>query len=106
MALTSAKKALLNRMNSSANKAGLGTLLGLGSVVAAGSFTTAGGDATESITSADVAVGDLCFVTNKVNGATPRTVLTAEAASGAITVTMSGDPSTDHVLQYLVIRVV
>ena len=73
-------------------------------IVAAGNFTTAGGDATESITAAAVAVGDLVLVQVKTKGATPRYVAAAVAAAGAITVTLSGDPSTDHVLSYLALR--
>ena len=73
-------------------------------VVSAGEFTTAGGDASESITDSDVVATDLVIVQLKTEGSTPRTVDAATAAAGAITVTMSGDPSTDHVLQYFVLR--
>lgn len=103
--ITARKKALLNRMNSSAKLSGLGDLLGV-CPVGAGLFTTVGGDATESITVSGAAVGDVVHVTVNTVGATPRTVTTAIAASNAITVTMSGDPSTDHVLNYIVYRVV
>ena len=101
--LTTDKKALLNTMNSSAYKAGLGDLLGV-NVLAAGTFTTVGGDATESITVTGAASGDIAIVTLKTAGAVPRTITTASVGTNAITVTMSGDPSTDHVLQYIVVR--
>lgn len=75
-------------------------------IVAAGTFTTAGGDATESITVAGAVTADIALVTVMTAGATPRSVVAADAGSGAIAVTMSGDPSTDHVLQYVVLRAV
>ena len=101
--MTTAKKYLLNKMNMRAKKAGLGDLLAV-NVVACGRFTTVGGDANEAITVSDAAVGDTVFVSVNTNGATPRTVTTAIAASGQINVVLSGDPSTDHVLNYVVIR--
>jgi hypothetical protein len=69
-----------------------------------GTFTTLGGDATESITVTGATGTDLVSVLVKTAGATPRTVNAATATTNAITVTMSGDPSTDHVLQYVVFR--
>jgi len=72
----------------------------------AGEFTTAGGDATESIPAVGALATDLVVVTLHTVGATPRTILTALAVADAITVTMSGDPSTDHVLTYVVLRAV
>jgi hypothetical protein len=73
-------------------------------ILAAGLFTTVGGDATESITVTGAASTDVAIVTVKTNGATPRSVTTASAGTNAITVVLSGDPSTDHVLQYVVLR--
>ena len=108
--ITSAKVALLNKMNQISKKCGLGTLLdsygGSAKIVAHGNFTTAGGDANESITASGVVSTDVAFVVVKTVGATPRTVTTAAAGSGSIAVVMSGDPSTDHVLSYVVIRTV
>lgn len=75
-------------------------------VVAAGTFTTAGGDASETITVAGALSTDTVSVSVKTAGSTPRTVTAAAAASGSIAVTMSGDPSTDHVLQYHVFRAI
>lgn len=73
-------------------------------VVYAGSFTTAGGDANESITVTGAAATDLAFVQMHTVGGTPRTLLTAQAATNAINLVFSGDPSTDHVVKYQVLR--
>jgi len=70
----------------------------------AGSFTTAGGDAAESIPVAGALATDIAIATLKAKGATPRTILTAVAAENAITLEFSGDPSTDHVVGYMVLR--
>jgi hypothetical protein len=75
-------------------------------VVTAGTHTTAGGDASESITDATVLATDTVMVMIKTEGSTPVTCDAATAAAGSITVTMSADPSTDHVLQYVVYRAV
>lgn len=73
-------------------------------VVYAGEFTTVGGDANETITQAGILATDLVHVTLHTVGATPRTITTAAAAAGQIDVVMSGDPSTDHVLTWSVLR--
>jgi hypothetical protein len=109
MAITSEQKALLNRYAGHVqNKVQLGTLIDniqpTHVVKAAGTHTTAGGDASESITAAAVVSTDIVVVTVKTAGATPRSVVAAAAGTGSIAVTMSGDPSTDHVLQYVVYR--
>jgi hypothetical protein len=70
----------------------------------AGTFTTAGGDANESISVTGVASTDIVSVTVKTAGATPRSIVSAAAGTNAISVVLSGDPSTDHVLQYVVFR--
>lgn len=75
-------------------------------VIAAGLFTTVGGDATESITVSGALATDVAIVTVNTVGATPRTIVAAVGATNAITVTLSGDPSTDHVLNYLLLRAV
>jgi hypothetical protein len=72
--------------------------------VAAGSFTTAGGDANESITVAGALSSDIAIVMIHTAGATPRSIVSCAAASGAINIVFSGDPSTDHVLRYVLIR--
>lgn len=108
--VTAAKVALLNKMNQIAKKTGLGTLLdsyaGSHKILAAGTHTTAGGDATESITVSGATSSDIAIVVLKTAGAIPRTITTATAATDAITVVLSGDPSTDHVLSYMVLRAV
>lgn len=70
----------------------------------AGTFTTAGGDASETITVTGALATDIVAVTVKTVGGTPRTISAAAADTDAINVTLSGDPSTDHVLQYVVFR--
>lgn len=70
----------------------------------AGTFTTLGGDASESITVTGAAATDIVMVSVKTAGGTPRSIVASTAALNAINVTLSGDPSTDHVLQYLVLR--
>jgi len=74
------------------------------SIVAVGEHTTVGGAAAEDITLTGVLATDFVLVTLHTVGSTPRTILTSVAAAGKITVTFSGDPSTDHVVTYLVIR--
>lgn len=73
-------------------------------IVSAGNFSTLSGSATQTIAISGALSTDLAFVVLHVAGATPRTVLTASAASGHVTVVMSGDPSTDHVLSYQLVR--
>lgn len=70
----------------------------------AGTFTTVGGDANESITVTGMTSSDIAIVTLKAKGAVPRTILTAAANTNAIDVVLSGDPSTDHVISYMVLR--
>lgn len=74
--------------------------------IAAGTHTTAGGDAIETITVSGCISTDLAFVQTCSLGATPRSVSASNTttSAGFITVTMSGDPSTDHKLAYHVIR--
>lgn len=73
-------------------------------VFAAGEFTTAGGDTDETITVADALATDLCVVALHTAGSTPRTIVDSAVAAGQINVDMSGDPSTDHVLTFIVYR--
>jgi len=73
-------------------------------IIASGTFTTAGGDAAESITATGALATDRAIVMVRTAGATPRSIVAAAAATNAINVTMSGDPSTDHVLCWFVVR--
>lgn len=84
-----------------ANKVQLGSLVD--QVRYAGTVTTAGGAAAEVVTVANVASTDIVYVGIKAVGATPRTIVSAAAGTGSITVTFSGDPSNDHVLYYIVV---
>jgi len=70
----------------------------------AGTFTTVGGDASESISVPGALGTDIVAVTVQTAGGTPVSVVAAAAGTDAIAVTMSADPSTDHVLQYVVYR--
>lgn len=70
----------------------------------AGSHTTVGGSAAEAKTITGLLSTDLVMVMLKVKGATPRTILTAAPTTDTLTVTFSGDPSTDHQLMYFVFR--
>lgn len=70
----------------------------------AGEHTTVGGAAAEAITVAGVLATDLVLVQLETLGGTPRTILIAVATTDTITVTFSGDPSSDHVVTYLVLR--
>lgn len=70
----------------------------------AGKFTTAGGDANEQISVSGVVATDVVIVSLQDKGATPRTILTAKAGTNVIDIVMSGDPSTDHVICYQVLR--
>ncbi len=69
-----------------------------------GVFNTVGGDAAESIPVSGAVAGDIAIVTVKTAGISPASIVAAAATTDAITVTMSADPSTDHVLQYQVFR--
>lgn len=114
MGITAEQKYILNRhMGAAARKVGLGDLLDAAeettvtpaaSAAYRGTFTTLGGDATESIPVVGVTAADIVQVNVKTAGGTPRSVVAAAAGTDAISVTLSGDPSTDHVLQYIVFR--
>jgi len=73
-------------------------------VVYSAEATTAGGDATEAVTVAGVLATDLVFVQLHTVGSTPRTIITSAATANTITTVFSGDPSTDHVYAYQVLR--
>lgn len=73
-------------------------------IVKAGRVTTAGGDATEVISDALIQATDDVVVTVRSVGVTPRTIVSAVTSNSTVTITMSGDPSTDHTLSYIVYR--
>lgn len=75
-------------------------------IVAAGEFTTEGGDAAEQATVAGVVATDIVIASLETEGSTPVTLDAAACGAGVIDFTMSADPSTDHVISYLVVRTV
>ena len=85
---------------------GVGGLTPSHVVVYAGEETTAGGDATEAVTVSGVLATDLVFTQLHTVGSTPRTILTSVASANTVTTVFSGDPSTDHVYAYQVLRAV
>lgn len=72
----------------------------------AGKFTTLGGDATETITVTGMLATDVVQVTVQTTGTGNRTIVDAIPTNNTITVTLSGDPSTNHILAYVVHRAV
>lgn len=75
-------------------------------IIAAGIHTTVGGAAAEDITVTGAVATDVVSVVLHTVGATPRTVDRAEAGTDKVTVTFSGDPSTDHKVNYIVTRAI
>lgn len=75
-------------------------------VALAGKYTTLGGSATEAAVVTGVLATDVAIVSLQTKGATPRTILTAAPTADTLTVVFSGDPSTDHVVSYMVLRAV
>lgn len=73
-------------------------------VVKAGKYTTLGGSATEAQTLAGVLSTDVVVATLQAKGGTPRTILTSAPTTNTLTYVFSGDPSTDHVISYVVFR--
>jgi hypothetical protein len=70
----------------------------------AGKHTTAGGSATEAFTVTGVAATDIVVATLQTKGASPQTIVTTAPTLNTITVVFSADPSTDHVVSYVVYR--
>lgn len=70
----------------------------------AGNFTTTAGSATVAQTLSGVASTDIVTATIKTQGGTPRTLLTVAPTTNTLTYVFSGDPSTDHVVAYSVLR--
>ena len=101
----------INEINTAEIAAGAVTLAKLASGITpshiikyAGKHTTVGGAASEDITVTGAVAGDIAIVSLIQKGATPRTILTAITATDKITLTFSGDPSTDHIVGYQVLR--
>ncbi len=70
----------------------------------AGKHTTAGGNATEAKTVTGVASTDVVVATLQSATGTPRTLLTTAPTTDTLTFIFSGDPSTTHVVSYVVYR--
>jgi len=129
MAISDDNKYLLNnKMGAVAHKVQLGTLieaaeeggLAAGAVALANLATgivpshvvkfagkhtsTANGGGVNAVTVTGVAATDVVIATLQTAGSTPRTILTAIPTTNTITVTFSGDPSTDHIVSYMVLR--
>lgn len=109
--LASVKDYLDAGLSSSQIAAGAITLAKLASGIApshivkfAGKRTTLGGSASETFTVTGVAATDIVLATIQAQGATPRTLLTAAPGTNQITLVFSGDPSTDHIVSYSVLR--
>jgi hypothetical protein len=74
-------------------------------VVKAGTLATTAGSATCDITVSGLLTTDVPSVGIKTVGGTPRTIVSYTVPSnGTLRVVFSGDPSTDHVLWYNVVR--
>lgn len=73
-------------------------------VIASGQHTTAGGDAAESATVAGVVATDIAIASIEDNGTNNVTLLQTAAGAGKVDFTLSADPSTDAIINYLVLR--
>lgn len=74
--------------------------------VFAGKHTTVGGAAAESITVTGALGTDIVVTSLQAVGAVPRTLVTSAPATDSIDLVFSDDPSTDHVVSYVVYRAV
>ena len=72
----------------------------------AGQHTTAGGDANETATVTGVLATDIAIATIEDNGANNVTLLQTAAAANAVNFTLSADPGTDCIINYIVLRAV
>ena len=73
-------------------------------VVFAGQPTTAGGGAAEAITVTGAAATDLAFVEMVDDGTNNVTIVNAVVTTNTLTVTFSGDPGADCVINYQLLR--
>jgi len=72
----------------------------------AGQHTTAGGDANETATVTGVLATDIAIATIEDNGTNDVTLLQTAAAANAVNFTLSADPGTDCIINYIVLRAV
>lgn len=103
MAISSANKNILNNMNRRAAKASLGTLLEKAQLYAA-VYTTVGGAAAEDVTIAGVVATDVVLVSLKDDGTNNVSISSVATATGKITITFSGNPGNDAIVNILVVR--
>ena len=73
-------------------------------VAFAGQGTTTGGSATEAIAVTGALVSDLAFVQMVDNGTNNVTIIDAVVTADTLTVTFSGDPSSDTVINFQLLR--
>jgi len=73
-------------------------------VIASAIHTTAGGAAAEVITVTGALATDVVVATLHTKGSTPRIIVTAATGTDDVTVTFDADPSTDHLINYVVYR--
>ncbi len=67
-------------------------------------YTTVGGNAAEAITIAGALATDLAFVQLVAAGSNSRTVSKAVVTANTLTVTFSGDPGNDAIINYQLLR--
>jgi hypothetical protein len=70
----------------------------------AGKFTTVGGDAAEQASVAGVVAGDVVVACVQTQGTGSRTLLSSIPGTDVIDFVLSGDPTNDHVISYVVYR--
>lgn len=70
----------------------------------AGKFTTVGGDAAEQASVAGVVAGDIVVATVQTQGTGSRTLLSSIPGTDVIDFVLSGDPTNDHIISYVVFR--
>lgn len=104
MGLSNDAASFFNKGSWKESKYSLGDELQRGGGRASGKFTTAGGDVNEVIPVAEMLATDIAIVQVHTKGATPVTIVEVKAAAGQIEVELSADPSTDHVLSYVVLK--
>lgn len=106
MAITTEAVNVFNRyFGAVANKYSLGTLLRLGTPKFAGKHTTTG-DASDpyqnTVTLTGLLTTDIVVATVQTPGATPVSLMSATPTANTLTLRFSADPSTDHVVSYVV----
>lgn len=70
----------------------------------AGKFTTAGGDANETVTVTGALASDIAIATIADNGTNDVTLLQTVAVEDAVNFTLSANPGTDCIINYMVLR--